>query len=385
METPICLAFSTAGGCQEAQPAGTQLSSFFSPDLEIFTIDNFSKGKNRLSCFFFLIFLGLPQNHKTTHGSWYDKKTIGEQLLLERKRMYPRLQYDVHKLLHLQQTGGRCCRNGSGFGKIVPYEGELNLFISFPFLFCFNTSSIKVFPSNNNKTFSKKKKKKVAQMPKEEVELDPPVPKGPKGKKAVVRVPGGPGVAVGPPVVGPGRGRPSSSVAAAVSSSVPNSLTPSATSAGTTGIIPMPPLGTQAPSSVPGSTNTTTIAPPANIGVAPMATHNSLPQQVVPPTSGYHAQPAIETPAPPAAPPPPPVPTAPTVMPPQQPAKLKKGVKRKADTTTPTANSFEPLYHPPLDSKNAKISTRRESGRQIKKVSVCAAINFLSLFIFISL
>jgi hypothetical protein len=46
---------------------------------------------------------------------------------------------------------------------------------------------------------------------------------------------------------------------------------------------------------------------------------------------------------------------------------VKKGVKRKADTTTPTANSFDPLF-PPTESKSAKISTRRESGRQIKKV-----------------
>ena len=53
------------------------------------------------------------------------------------------------------------------------------------------------------------------------------------------------------------------------------------------------------------------------------------------------------------------------------PSKLKKGVKRKADTTTPTSNT-------PYDSpggmvlhsvgKVAKISSRRESGRQIKKV-----------------
>ncbi|XP_061928881.1 homeotic protein female sterile isoform X14 [Apis cerana] len=203
---------------------------------------------------------------------------------------------------------------------------------------------------------------KVAQMPKEEVELEPPVPKGPKGKKAgKVGAPvGGVAGAAG----GTGRGRPSSG-AAAVTSSVPNSLTPSATSAGTTGVIPMPPLGTQAPASVPGSTNTTTIAPPSSMGVSPMATHNSLPQQVVPPTSGYHAQPAMDPQAASAVPPPPQVPTAPTVMPPSQPAKLKKGVKRKADTTTPTANSFEPLYK--LDPKNAKIPTRRESGRQIKK------------------
>lgn len=40
-------------------------------------------------------------------------------------------------------------------------------------------------------------------------------------------------------------------------------------------------------------------------------------------------------------------------------------MKRKADTTTPTANAYD--YVPPLESKSAKISTRRESGRQIKK------------------
>ena len=212
-------------------------------------------------------------------------------------------------------------------------------------------------------------------MPRDEVELDPPVPKGPKGKKTVgPRVGGAPGLIATPgtpgtPTAGPGRGRPSSG-AAAVSSSVPNSLTPSATSAGTTGVIPMPPLGTQAPASVPGSTNTTTIAQAASIGVTPMATHNSLPQQVVPPTTGYHAQPAMDAQATATTPvpPPPQVPQAPTVMPPSQPAKLKKGVKRKADTTTPTANSFEPLYAP-LESKNVKLPTRRESGRQIKKVS----------------
>lgn len=214
-------------------------------------------------------------------------------------------------------------------------------------------------------------------MPKEEVELDPPVPKGPKGKKAG-RV-GGPGVGGVTGGTGAGRGRPSSG-AAAVTSSVPNSLTPSATSAGTTGVIPMPPLGTQAPTSVPGSTNTTTIAPPSSMGVTPMATHNSLPQQVVPPTTGYHAQPAMDSQTASAVPPPPQVPATPTVMPPSQPAKLKKGVKRKADTTTPTANAFDPLYAP-MDSKNAKIPTRRESGRQIKKVYIFF-LHFITIFCF---
>lgn len=216
-------------------------------------------------------------------------------------------------------------------------------------------------------------------MPKEEIELEPAVPKGPRGKKAGATRVGGPlpaGVTPGA-TPGVGRGRPSSG-AVSVSSSLPLALPPSATTAGTTGVLPMPPIGTQAPITVPGSTNTTTIAPAANIGVVvPMATHNSLPQQVVAPPTGYHAQPAIDPQQQAAAtavvPVAPQVPQAPTVMPPSQPAKVKKGVKRKADTTTPTATSFEPLYQP-LDSKNAKLPTRRESGRQIKKV--------LNLFLF---
>ena len=51
------------------------------------------------------------------------------------------------------------------------------------------------------------------------------------------------------------------------------------------------------------------------------------------------------------------------------PSKVKKGVKRKADTTTPTSNT---PYDSPMvlhsAGKVAKISSRRESGRQIKKV-----------------
>ena len=54
------------------------------------------------------------------------------------------------------------------------------------------------------------------------------------------------------------------------------------------------------------------------------------------------------------------------------PSKLKKGVKRKADTTTPTSNTpYDSPGGPMLmhsSGKVAKISSRRESGRQIKKV-----------------
>lgn len=41
-------------------------------------------------------------------------------------------------------------------------------------------------------------------------------------------------------------------------------------------------------------------------------------------------------------------------------------MKRKADTTTPTATAYD-LSPAALDSKSAKIATRRESGRQARK------------------
>ncbi len=90
-------------------------------------------------------------------------------------------------------------------------------------------------------------------------------------------------------------------------------------------------------------------------------------------------------PTPPAAHPQPAVPVEPVLSPtpvpssgkgqmsspPQGVSKVRKGVKRKADTTTPstTPASAVPLHNsfPMLDSpKASKITTRRESGRQIK-------------------
>jgi bromodomain-containing protein 4 len=56
------------------------------------------------------------------------------------------------------------------------------------------------------------------------------------------------------------------------------------------------------------------------------------------------------------------------VLPPPQPAKVKKGVKRKADTTTPSGITFVDTPYT-SQSEAAKISTRRESGRQIKKIN----------------
>ncbi|XP_046404290.1 homeotic protein female sterile-like isoform X3 [Ischnura elegans] len=303
---------------------------------------------------------------------------------------------------------------------------------------------------------------KVAHMPKDEVEVEPPPApsKGPKGKKGSagrVPGPGTPGGGVPSGGGGGGRGRPPSG--AAVSSSSPTTTNSTATPGGlpphhhhhhgaTPGVHPL------APGAVPGSTATGTTNVPSAAGL-PHGTHNSLPPQVVPPSSGgYHAQPALgagldghpaasttassalggpglgpqgvsQPPGHPAsslpqAQPPGGLPSAgllgqslqqtpPPVMPPAQPAKVKKGVKRKADTTTPTATAFDPPpppmppphhhHHPPHhpssssgsvpggyhtaspspllsqdpsggapSSKVAKISTRRESGRQIKKV-----------------
>lgn len=119
---------------------------------------------------------------------------------------------------------------------------------------------------------------------------------------------------------------------------------------GSTGI----PLGTQAPTTVPGSTATTTIAPVS-------ATHGNLPQQLAPP-NGYHVAQPLATPVDPLST----TPTANAVSP-SQPTKLKKGVKRKADSINQlTPNTFDSHYAG-ADAKSAKISTRRESGRQIKK------------------
>ncbi|XP_025829012.1 bromodomain-containing protein 3-like isoform X2 [Agrilus planipennis] len=174
---------------------------------------------------------------------------------------------------------------------------------------------------------------KVADMPKEEYVIDPPA-KGIKGKKG--RVAGTPGV-------GAGRGRPP-----AVSSTVATPTTAPSTAL---------PLGTQAPATVPGSTATTTIAPTTPV------THSNLPQQLAQPTAGYHVAQPLANPLEPSNLAPNVLPG--NVMPPAQPAKVKKGVKRKADTTTPSATAFE--YNTPMESKSAKISTRRESGRQIKK------------------
>ncbi|XP_007453145.1 PREDICTED: bromodomain-containing protein 3 [Lipotes vexillifer] len=152
---------------------------------------------------------------------------------------------------------------------------------------------------------------KVAQMPQEEVELLPPAPKG-KGRK-------------------PASGTQSAGTQqmAAVSSVSP-----------ATPFQSVPPTVSQTP--VIAATPVPTIT--ANVTSAP---------------------------APPAAAPPPPATPIIPVVPPTPPVLQKKGVKRKADTTTPTTSAITASRSespPPLsDPKQAKVVARRESGgRPIK-------------------
>lgn len=118
------------------------------------------------------------------------------------------------------------------------------------------------------------------------------------------------------------------------------------------------------PATIPGSTNTTTTALVSPVQQQFPQQKGAVPQMPGIPLSTLAAlqqsqyqlnktpQPGLDS-----------------VLPPQQPAKMKKGVKRKADTTTP-ANSFETSYSLTDPAKSAKIATRRESGRQVNKVKV---------------
>ncbi|XP_048368042.1 LOW QUALITY PROTEIN: bromodomain-containing protein 3 [Sphaerodactylus townsendi] len=154
---------------------------------------------------------------------------------------------------------------------------------------------------------------KVAQMPQEEVELLPPVPKGKARKSAA-----------------------SAHNAGAQHTAAVSSVSPSAPFQN------VPPSVSQTP------VIAATPVPTITANVAPIA-------------------------APPAAAPPPPPPPAPVmpVVPPTPPIVKKKGVKRKADTTTPTTSAITASRSesptPLSDPKQAKVVARRESGgRPIK-------------------
>ncbi|XP_061502051.1 homeotic protein female sterile isoform X7 [Anopheles gambiae] len=238
---------------------------------------------------------------------------------------------------------------------------------------------------------------KVSLMPKDETEMEVQQPKGGKKKPRSLAPPGtlvgntsvtgaaaaagvapnaaivagANAVAVAAAAAAAARARPGSALGAAVSSSVPPlSAVPPGMGAASTVVAPsVPPIGTMPPQTVPGSTNTTTTAGP-NAAVAALTAAAAAVAAVNTPHNAMGNPIGAPVVSKPSAPTNPPYmvnssqPGMDTVLPPQQPAKVKKGVKRKADTTTPTATVFDPHYGTPMDSNAAKIATRRESGRQ---------------------
>lgn len=213
---------------------------------------------------------------------------------------------------------------------------------------------------------------KVAQMPKDEIEVETPS-KGGK-KKPAPRTPTSAGSAAGGAPVASGTPSTPSTAAASTpalppttprgtrpNSSLSNTVSSTSVAAPSAGGTPsVPPITNLPPATVPGSTNTTTTAvnttaiPPSAATHNPALTQPNLISSVTPaaPYLVNSTQAGLDP-----------------VLPPQPPAKVvKKGVKRKADTTTPGATAFE-SYGAPVDSnKSAKIATRRESGRQVPKV-----------------
>uniref|UniRef100_A0A1I8PJD3 Homeotic protein female sterile n=1 Tax=Stomoxys calcitrans TaxID=35570 RepID=A0A1I8PJD3_STOCA len=239
---------------------------------------------------------------------------------------------------------------------------------------------------------------KLEGMAKEEIELEPVTPRG--GGKKKPRPPSAKPTAANASLLG----APVTPASAATRTPSGASTRPLSamggtvsSSGGTPGSTPgIPPIATVPPQTVPGSTNTTTTALAAGapstllsganiLPASGVAAHVSLVGSAVGAATGavagslavnsidggiaaVGANPSALTNTAAAVPAYHVNSTAgvEAVIPPQQPAKMKKGVKRKADTTTPTANAFESPYAQ-IDSKSAKIATRRESNRQVGK------------------
>lgn len=192
---------------------------------------------------------------------------------------------------------------------------------------------------------------KLASMPKEEIRIDTGNSKNTKKKpRAPAPPPGtlvGSGIGnIGIPGTGGKTARPN--VPPLGGPAVSSSNIPQIASL-PIGDLPSAIVQASSNTTIPGSTHKPTTAP------LPQPMHNnSLPSQAglasqstaPPPYLMNNSQPSLISSAPP----------------PQQPAKVKKGVKRKADTTTPTAAAVYDAVgggYSQLDS-SAKISTRRQ-------------------------
>ncbi|XP_023222711.1 bromodomain-containing protein 3-like [Centruroides sculpturatus] len=219
---------------------------------------------------------------------------------------------------------------------------------------------------------------KLADMPKEEVEIAMPTPKIPGAKGRWKKGKGG------------GRGRAGSltPIQQDTSSQPPSSTMPHNVPSPINCQSPQPPpTSIVAPMSIPGSTNTpTTICASMNSTntipahqTVKSSLYGSVPDSVVSgitPVNSIAQDGQMQL----SSQPPPPllspvnqsvgassVLVSPSVQ--TGPSKARRGgVKRKADTTTPTANSgYDQINTSVSEAKLSKISTRRESGRPIKK------------------
>ncbi|XP_063791993.1 bromodomain-containing protein 3 isoform X3 [Pseudophryne corroboree] len=217
---------------------------------------------------------------------------------------------------------------------------------------------------------------KVAQMPQEEVELLPPVPKG-KGKKPTPPAAQTPVIAEPePPVEKPppppspkpvvvDRTSPKSTV---VERSPPKPVVVERSS----GRRSEPPVERRREryKAASQAAAMSTVSPTVQLtNIAPLVSQTPvIAATPVPTITANVALPAATTA--PQPPPAAPVSVAP-VVPPAAPVIKKKGVKRKADTTTPTTSAITASRSespvPVIEPKQAKVSNRREStGRPIK-------------------
>ncbi|KAM3911375.1 bromodomain-containing protein 3 isoform 3-T4 [Leptodactylus fuscus] len=215
---------------------------------------------------------------------------------------------------------------------------------------------------------------KVAQMPQEEVELLPPVPKG-KGKKQTPPAAQTPVIIEQEPAVEKAAPSPKPVVversppkATVVERSPPKPAIVERTS----GRRAEPPVERRREryKATTQTSSVSTVSPTVQLtNIAPLVSQTPVIAATPVPTITAN----VTVPVAPSAPQPPPaapVPVAP-VVPPAAPVIKKKGVKRKADTTTPTTSAITASRSespvPVSDPKQAKVANRREStGRPIK-------------------
>lgn len=217
---------------------------------------------------------------------------------------------------------------------------------------------------------------KVAQMPQEEVELLPPVPKG-KGKK-----PPTPSAAQTPVITEPEPPveKPAPSPKPVVVERSPpkapvveRSPPKPAVVERSSGRRADPPMERRRERYKASSQTSaiSTVSPTVQLtNIAPLVSQTPVIAATPVPTITANVTVPVAAAAPPPPPPAAPVPVAP-VVPPAAPVVKKKGVKRKADTTTPTTSAITASRSespvPISDPKQAKVANRREStGRPIK-------------------